>query len=160
MVLGGYQFLHIKSLPLLGSIKFCNEADATVNQITCITQISLDTWQSMSADEIHSRIPGAPGAKKRFLAALKRFTKFKEALSTFLRLQTLDAIPRSDIVAPTWDGNKACFHGGKLIQFSVEPRNLTRNCPASATLPDSVSSEWLLRFDAITAAIRRITELL
>ena len=98
-------------------------------QITCITQIPLDIWQSMAAAEIRLRIPGAPGAKKRFLAAVKRFSKFKDALSTFVRLHSLDVTPRSHVVAPTWDGNEACFHCAKLIQFSVEPRNLTRNCP-------------------------------
>ena len=113
----------------------------------------------MNADEIRSRIPGAPGAKGRFKAALHRFCKFMDALATFLRLQSLNANPKAHIVQPNWSGNEICYHCQNLMRFSAEPVKLL--APAlHGTLPESVSSEWLLRFDEITAAIQRIIGIL
>ena len=131
-----------------------------LDRISCITQIPLSVWQTMSVHEISSRIPGAPGAKGRFKAALHRFQEFRDVLTTFLRLQSLDATPKAHIVQPTWSGNETCFHCQKLMRFSAEPSKITRACPSPGTLSESVSSEWLLRFDEITAAIQRIIDLL
>ena len=131
-----------------------------LDRISCITQIPLSVWQTMSVHEIRSRIPGAPGAKGRFKAALHRLQKVKDALTTFLRLQALDATPKAHIVEPIWSGNETCFHCQKFVRFSAESSKITRTCPSPGTLSESVPSERLLRFDEITAAIQRIIDLL
>ena len=74
-------------------LRFRSDPAAGLNHIKCIAQMPLTTWQALTADEIRLRIPGAPGAKKRFCTALQRFQKIKLAISTFIRLQSLDVLP-------------------------------------------------------------------
>ena len=131
-----------------------------LDRISCITQIPLHVWHTLNVAEIRSKIPGAPGAEGRFKAALHRFCQFKHALATFLRLQSLNANPKAHIVQPSWSGNESCYFCQKLSRFSAEPSKITRSCPSPRTLPESVSSEWLIQFDSIIAAIQRIFEIL
>ena len=44
-----------------------------IDRISCITQVPLQVWIELTAEEIRSKIPGAPGASGRFRAALHRF---------------------------------------------------------------------------------------
>ena len=37
--------------------------------LSCITELPLDSWQDMSPQDIKTELPGAPGLKKRFVAA-------------------------------------------------------------------------------------------
>ena len=80
-----------------------------IHRISCITQVPLNTWMNLSAEEIRSTIPRAPGAKGRFKAALNRFSKFKDALATFLRLQMSETKTKSHIVQSSWSGNETFF---------------------------------------------------
>ena len=127
-----------------------------IDRISCITQIPLHVWIELTAEEIRSKIPGAPGARGRFKAALHRFSKFKDALATFLRLQALDANPKAHIVQPSWSRNESCYFCQKLLRFSAEPSKITRTCPSPGVLPESVSSDWLAQFDFILTAIQAI----
>ena len=46
-----------------------------IERISCITQIPLNVWINLTAEEIRSKVPGAPGEKGRFKAALNRSSK-------------------------------------------------------------------------------------
>ena len=126
--------------------------------MSCITQIPLDTWMNLTAEEIRLKIPRAPGAKGRFKAALNRFTKFKDALATFLRLQMSETKSKSHVVQPSWSGNETCFFCHKLMRFSAEPSKITRNCPSPGSLSDALSAEWIRQFDAILRKIQTILD--
>ena len=127
-----------------------------IHCISCITQIPLDTWMNLTAEEIRLKIPRAPGAKGRFKAALNRFCKFKDALATFLRLQMSETMSKAHIVQPSWSGNETCFFCHKLMRFSAEPSKITRNCPNPGTLSDALSAERIRQFDEILGKIQTI----
>ena len=145
--------------PIDPVLRLRTDPTAGLNHITGITQVPLSTWQAMTAEEIRRRMPGAPGAKKRFNAALQRFQKIKLALATLSGFNLLMCCPArtlSPLLELGWE--RGLLSVPKLFQFSVEPRNLTRKCPNPGTLPESMSSEWLLRFDAGIAAIQQIID--
>ena len=129
-----------------------------MNHISCITQIPLSVWKNFTAEEIRSKIPGAPSARGRFKAALRRFSKFKDALATFLRLQMLDASPKAHIVQPNWSGNESCFCCHKFMRFSAEHSKITRTCPSPGALSESLAADWLDQFDTILKDIQHILD--
>ena len=129
-----------------------------IDRISCITQIPLNVWLNFTAEEIRSKIPGAPGARSRFKAALNRFSNFKNALATFLELQMLDASPKAHIVQPSWSGNESCYFCQKLLRFSAETSKITRTSPSPGVLSESVSFDWIAQFDYILNAIQTILD--
>ena len=64
--------------------------------VTCITHFPLETWKSMTKDEIRSCLPARPGPLKRFKAARSRSCKFKAALVQFSQQQVLENVKRTD----------------------------------------------------------------
>ena len=129
-----------------------------IHRISCITQMPLDTWINLTAEEIRSKIPKAPGARGRFKAALNRFSKFKDAFATFLRLQMSGANSKSHIVQPNWSGNENCFFCHKLMRFSAEHSKITRNCPSPGSISDALSKDWIQQFDDILKKIQTILD--
>ena len=124
--------------------------------ISCITQIPLHTWINLTAVEIRSKIPKAPGAKGRFKAAHNRFCKFKEALATFIRLQMSGTATRAHVVQPCWNSNESCFFCNKLMRFSAEPSKITRRCHNPGTLSEALAADWIRQFDEVLGSIQTI----
>ena len=130
----------------------------SIERISCITQIPLNDWMNFTAEEIRTKIPRAPGAKGRFRAASNRFSKLKDSLATFLRLQMADVDTKSHIVKPSWSSNETCFFCHKLMRFSAEPSKITRTCSTPGFLSDSLSAEWIQEFDDILRKIQIILD--
>ena len=121
-----------------------------------ITQNSLNDWMNLTADEIRAKIPKAPGAKDRFKAALNRYTKFKDALATFLRLQMSETKLKAHVVQPCWNDNETCFFCHKFMRFSAEPSKITRTVTGPGVISDSLATDWLQQFDEILHKIRKV----
>ena len=78
-------FAHKRPLPWVNMVLDLRlNPQHEIDRISCFTQIPLNVWINFTAEEIRSKIPRAPGAKGRFKAALNRFSKFEDALATFL----------------------------------------------------------------------------
>ena len=54
-----------------------NDEPDVPNQIACITQVTLEKWSSLTAQEIRSALPSRPGLLKRFNAAIKGSLDFR-----------------------------------------------------------------------------------
>ena len=126
------------------------------NSFSCITELPLETWQDMSLQDMKSKLPGAPGPKKRFVAAKKGILRFQSAMHTVQRLQFLGAAKRPHIVAPAWQNNDKCFCCQKLLHCSVEPRNLSRDCSNTHDVPSSLFLEWEQKFQNMLDSIEHI----
>ena len=85
--------------------------------VTCISQIPLEKWNSMSSAEIRNALPPKPGPLKRFRAAHKRLTKRKDTLERFKQNQLLENDFRTHIIEPKWASTEACASCGKLLNF-------------------------------------------
>ena len=127
-----------------------------LERITSITQISLKDWTNLTADEIRAKISKAPGAKGRFKAALNRYTNFKNALATFLRLQMSDTHSKAHVVQPCWSDNEKCFFCHKFMRFSAEPSKITRSCTKPGVISDSLAADWMQQFEGILSDLRNV----
>ena len=99
-------------------------------QVTCVTQLPLEKWKSMSSLEIRKALPPKPGPLKRFKAARNRTAKFKDTLERYQQNQLLENDFRTHVLEPVWASFEPCASCGKLLNFLTEPRNLTRRCPS------------------------------
>ena len=148
-------FAHKKPPPpwVESVLEIRNNPMLVLERINSITQISLNDWMSLTADEIRAKIPKAPGAKGRFKAALNRYTNFKNALATFLRLQMSNTSPKAHVVQPCWSDNETCFFCHKFMRFSAEPSKITRTCANPGVISDSLANNWMLQFNEILDCI-------
>ena len=128
--------------------------------VSCISCLPLENWGQLNAEQIRALLPGRPGPKKRFKAALGRFSKFRAALEYAHQMQLLGNTQRPHVIQPTWNANEQCYFCCKLLQFSVEPRTLMRTCPRATDLADSTYREWHNSFVAIEASLQRILHIL
>ena len=151
-------FAHKKSPPpwVESVLEIRNNPMLVFERIDSITQISLKDWINLTADEIRAKIPKAPGAKGRFKAALNRFTNFKNALATFLRLQMSCTQPKAHVVQPCWSDNETCFFWHKFMRFSAEPSKITRICATPGVISESLANSWMQQFNDILDDIRHV----
>ena len=125
-------------------------------QIQCITQIALERWTAMSSDEIRSALPTKPGPIKRFRAAKNRITKFKEVLERFKQNMILENDFHTHVLEPIWAPTETCACCKKILNFSVEPRNITRRCPDTSHFPVQMLDNWSLKYDSMLRDIDSI----
>ena len=124
--------------------------------VTCISQIPLEKWNSMSSAEIRNVLPPKPGPLKRFRAAKKRLIRFKDTLERFKQNQLLENDVRTHIIEPKWASTEACACCGKLLNFSVEPRNLIRRCNSTQDFNVQMLDSWSLQYDSMICCIDKI----
>ena len=113
-------------------------------QVNCISHIPLEKWRALSSVEIKNALPPKLGPLKRFKAAKQRLTRFKDALERYKQSQILESDFRTHVVAPCWTSTEACASCAKLLNFSVEPRNLTRRCLRMRDFPVQVLCRYLV----------------
>ena len=126
------------------------------NQTACITQVTLEKWSSLTAQEIRSALPSRPGPLKRFNAAIKRVTRFKAALERFKASQILENDCRTHVLEPVWAAAERCASCNQLINYSTEPRNLTRRCPKPKDFPVQTLDSWSQKYDAMLRLLQSI----
>ena len=126
------------------------------SQVTCISHVPLEKWCSMSSAEIRNALPPKPGPLKRFRAAKKRLTRFKDTLERFKQNQLLENDFRTHVIEPKWASTEACACCGKLLNFSVEPRNLTRRCTRTRDFNVQLLDAWSLQYDSMIGCIDKI----
>ena len=125
-------------------------------KITCITQLSLEKWNSMTAQEIRSALPTRPGPLKRFRAAINRITRFQDALERFKANQTLENNCRTHILAPNWAQTERCASCNAPINFSCEPRKLTRKCTKPKDFPVQILDSWSQSYEVMLRLLQSI----
>ena len=125
-------------------------------QIQCITQIALERWTAMSPEEIRSALPTKPGPIKRFKAAKSRITKFKDVLERFKQNMILENDFRTHILEPIWAPTETCACCKKVLNFSAEPRNITRRCYNTTHFPVQVLDNWSMKYDTMLRDIEDI----
>ena len=124
--------------------------------VTCISHIPLEKWNSMSSAEIRNALPPKPGPLKRFRAAKKRLIRFQDTLERFKQNQLLENDVRTHIIEPKWASTEACACCGKMLNFSVEPRNLTRRCASTQDFNVQLLDSWSLQYDSMICCIDKI----
>ena len=110
----------------------------------------------MSSAEIRNALPPKPGPLKRLRAAKKRLTRFKDILERFKQNQLLENDFRTHVIEPKWASTEACACCGKLLNFSVEPRNLTRRCTRTRDFNVQLLDAWSLQYDSMIGCIDKI----
>ena len=125
-------------------------------QVNCISHIPLEKWSSLNSVEIRKALPPKPGPLKRFKAARRRLTRFKDTLERYKQSQILESDFRTHVIEPCWASTETCACCAKLLNFSVEPRNLTRRCPHARDFPVQVLDTWSLQYDSMICCIDKI----
>ena len=110
----------------------------------------------MSDVEIRNILPSKPGPLKRFRAAKRRTVKFKDTLERFKQNQLLENEYRTHVLEPTWAVHEACACCGKLLNFSTEPRNLTRRCPRTRDFDVQLLDTWSAQYESMISSIDEI----
>ena len=103
----------------------------------------------MSADEIRKALPTKPGPIKRFRAAEKRLTKFKDVLERYKQNLILENDFHTHLLEPIWAPVETCACCNKVLNFSAEPRNITRRCHRTTHFPVQLLDNWSLKYDAM-----------
>ena len=116
-------------------------------RVSCITQVPLDRWASLSPLDIRNALSNKPGPLKRFKAARNRLLKFKDALERFKHSQILESEFRTHVLAPVWAPTEACACCKKLLNSSSEPRNITRRCPQPRDFSLLLLDAWASTYD-------------
>ena len=132
----------------------CNQG--VHKNIPCIIHVTLEKWNSMTAQEIRGALPPKPGPLKRFNAACKRLARFKVCLERFKQSQLLENDIRTHVLEPVWAPAEECACCKKLLNYSIEPRNLTRRCPKSHDIPVQTLDLWSQKYDAMLLLLQSI----
>ena len=103
----------------------------------------------MSADEIRKALLTKPGPIKRFRAAEKRLTKIKDVLERYKQNLILENDFHTHLLEPIWAPVETCACCNKVLNFSAEPRNITRRCPRTTHFPVQLLDNWSLKYDAM-----------
>ena len=122
-------------------------------KVFCVTLIDLERWTTMSAIDIRNALPTKPGPLKRFKAAKTLMIKFKDTLERFKQSQILEHEFRTHVLEPAWTSSEACACCKKLLNFSSEPRNITRRCPRPCDFPVQLLNTWASTYDQFILAI-------
>ena len=125
-------------------------------QVTCVTQLSLEKWKCLSSLEIRNALTPRPGPLKRFKAARNRTAKFKATLERYHQNQLLENDFRTHVLEPAWTSFEPCASCGKLLNFSTEPRNLTRRCPSPRDFDVQLLNTWSTQYDSMLACLDEI----
>ena len=118
-------------------------------QIRCVRQISLERWTAMSPEEIRSALPTKPGPIKRFKAAKNRIAKFKDVLERFKQNMILENDFHTHLLEPIWAPTETCACCQKILNFSAEPRNITRRCYSTTHFLVQMLVNWSLKYDSM-----------
>ena len=89
-------------------------------------------------------------------AAIKRVTRFKAALERFKASQILENDCRTHVLEPVWAAAERCASCNQLINYSIEPRNLTRRCPKPKDFPVQTLDSWSQKYDAMLRLLQSI----
>ena len=127
-------------------------------QATCVTQLPLEKWKSLSSLEIRNALPSKPGPLKRFKAARNRTAKFKDVLERYQQNQILENDLRTHVLEPVWTSFESCASCGKLLSFSTEPRNLTRRCPRPRDFDVQLLNTWSAQYDSMLSCLDAIVD--
>ena len=130
--------------------------NSLTTQVTCVTQLSLEKWKSLSSLEIRNALPPRPGPLKRFKAARNRTAKFKDTLERYQQNQLLENDFRTHVLVPAWTSFEPCASCGKLLNFSTEPRNLTRRCPNPRDFDVQLLNTWSAQYDSMLTCLDEI----
>ena len=103
----------------------------------------------MSPEEIRSALPTKPGPIKRFKAAKNRIAKFKDVLERFKQNMILENDFHTHLLEPVWAPTETCACCQKILNFSAEPRNITRRCYSTAHFPVQMLDNWSLKYDSM-----------
>ena len=103
----------------------------------------------MSSEEIWSALPTKPGPIKRFKAAKNRITKFKDVLERLKQNMLLENEFRTHILEPIWAPAGTCACCKMVLNFSAEPRNITRRCYNTTHFPVQVLDTRSLKYDSM-----------
>ena len=125
-------------------------------QIRCVTQVTLERWTAMSSEEIRSALPAKPGPIKRLKTAQNRITKFKDVLERFKQSLILENDVHTHLLEPIWAPTETCVCCKKVLNFSAEPRNITRRCHGTAHFPVQMLDNWSLKYDSMLRDIEGI----
>ena len=103
----------------------------------------------LSPEEIRSALPTKPGPIKRFKAAKNRIAKFKDVLERFKQNMILENDFHTHLLEPVWAPTETCACCQKILNFSAEPRNITRRCYSTTHFPVQMLDNWSLKYDSM-----------
>ena len=125
-------------------------------KVKCITELPLDTCSQLTLDEIRTRLPPRPGPRSLFKAALRRLSRFQNAVESFKQPLILENPSRTHLIKPCWTNDEQCVHCHKRLHFSTVPTNLSRKCPAATGIPLDVLDAWHSEFESMIKVITDI----
>ena len=102
---------------------------APPNGVTCITQITLESWANMSKEDIRSLI-SRPG--KRFIAAFKRSRLLLQHMERFVELASLADCSLPRLIPPSWNSTHSCFCCDETVPVGAQPWVLQVTCKEAA----------------------------
>ena len=124
-------------------------SNRVTEKLQCVAQISLESWTAMSSEGIRSALPTKPGPVKRFRAAKNRITRFRGVLERYKQNLILENDFHRHLLEPTWAPTENCACCKKVLNFSAEPRNITRRCPRATRFPTQLLDNWSLEYDSM-----------
>ena len=102
---------------------------ALPNGVTCITQITLESWANMSKEDIRSLI-SRPG--KRFIAAFKRSRLLLQHMERFVELASLANCSLPHLIPPSWNSAQSCFCCDQTVPVGAQLWALQVTCKEAA----------------------------
>ena len=112
-------------------------------EVTCITQIDLNSWAQKSRDEIKSLI-SRPG--KRFIAAMKRSRLLSKHMERFAELAAHENNKLPHLIAPIWSGSLSCFCCKKTVPVGAQPWALQVTCKHAHCPANDILEQWRANF--------------
>ena len=126
-------------------------------EVTCITQLALESWADMSQADIRSRI-SRPG--KRFVAARERSRLLSKHLERFVELASLDNCNLPHLISPSWSPTHSCFCCDKTVPVGAQPWALQVTCRAASLPAADTLQLWRNAFSGQETLLLRILDTL
>ena len=127
------------------------------HEVTCITQIDLDSWAQMSRDEIKSLI-SRPG--KRFIAAIKRSRMLFKHMERFAELASQENSKLPHLIPPSWSSTHSCFCCKRTVPVGAQPWALQVTCRDAHCPAIDVFEQWRATFQSQETLLKRILDTL
>ena len=127
------------------------------NGLYCISQIPLETWVTMSPNQVRRSIKQAC---KRFLAAQKRNFALFTCFNKFVQSASDSSAVRTHVIEPSWTCDFACFSCGKSVPYSKTPEALLFQCHRPYSFNETLKCEWHTKFFALDQKLCKVLALL
>ena len=126
-------------------------------EVTCITQIPLESWADMSKEDIRAK-NSRPG--KRFIAAFKRSRVLLRHLERFIELASLDNSSLPHLIPPSWSPTHSCFCCDKTMPVGAQPWALQVTCREAALPAMETLRLWRATFSTHETLLLQVLDTL